>query len=157
MLKRESRQFLFVSAPAEFRRGRPLFAESFDAPSIDELIDLFGLVRDLGVPFAAMDDFNPQCLCQVIERLVLGMLRDALCLRASEFLVGEGSGGNVEKPLLGKVAYQTRISSVFEHRRGAPFGPAGYLPPEIHVPPIQRSFRGMRIARGSVGIPEFHR
>ena len=81
MLEGEGGQFLFVRAPAHFRRGRALLAEALDAPGVDELVHLLGLVGDLRVALAAMDDLDAEAVRQVVERLVLGVLGDLLRLR----------------------------------------------------------------------------
>ena len=63
---------------------------------IDEFLDLLGLVGDLCIALAAMDDLYPKPMGKVIERLVLDVLGNLLCLCACEFLVGQGLPGNVQ-------------------------------------------------------------
>ena len=46
---------------------------------------------------------------------------------------------------------------MFEHRRGAGFGPSGGHPPDVHVPPIERSRGGMLVIAAVVGIPDLDR
>ena len=49
------RQLLLVRAPAHLGRRRAFFAEAFDAPGVDELVDLLGLVGDLRVALASSE------------------------------------------------------------------------------------------------------
>ena len=62
------RQFFFVRAPAHFGRGGPFFAKAFDAPGVDEFVDLLGLVGDLRVALGAMNHLHAQLHGQAIER-----------------------------------------------------------------------------------------
>ena len=68
-------------------RGCPLFAEALDAPGVDELVHPFGLISDLRVSLAAMNDLDAELVGQVVELLRLGVVRDLLRLRATELLV----------------------------------------------------------------------
>ena len=78
MLEGEGGQLFFVGAPAHFGRGRPLFPEALDAPGIDELVHLFGLIRDLRVALAAMNDLDAELVGQVVKVLRLGVVSDLL-------------------------------------------------------------------------------
>ena len=76
-----------MRAPAHFGRRRAFFAEALDAPGVDELVDLLGLIGDLRVALAAVNDLHAELLGQVVELLRLGVMRDLLRLRAGELLV----------------------------------------------------------------------
>ena len=47
-----------MGAPAHLGRGGSFLAESFDAPGIDELVDLLGPIGDLRIALAAMDHLD---------------------------------------------------------------------------------------------------
>jgi hypothetical protein len=79
-------QLFFMGAPAHLGRGRSFFAEALNAPGIDELVHLFGLVGDLRVALAAMNDLDAELLGQVVKVPRLGVVRDSLRLRPAEFL-----------------------------------------------------------------------
>ena len=65
----QRRQFLLVRAPAHLGRGGALLAEALDAPGVDELVHLLGLVGDLRVALAAVDHLHAELHGQVVERL----------------------------------------------------------------------------------------
>ena len=69
-------QLFFVRAPAHLGRRRSLFAEALDAPGVDELVDLLGLIGDLRVALAAMNHLDAELAGQVVELPRLGVLRD---------------------------------------------------------------------------------
>jgi hypothetical protein len=74
-----------MGSPAEFRRCGSFLAESLDTPGIDELVHFLGLVGDLSVSLAAMDDLNSQFMGEVIEALGARMRGDSLGRLAREF------------------------------------------------------------------------
>src|SRR5215813_15073897 len=106
-----------MGAPAHLSRGCPLFAEALDAPGIDEFVHLFGLIRDLRVALAAMNDLDAELVSQVVEFLRLGVVCDLLRLSAAELLVRQDLPSDVQKRLLGEMADQAWVRSVFEYRR----------------------------------------
>ena len=55
-------QLLFVRAPAELGRCDAFLVEAFDAPGVDEFINLLGLVTDLSIALADVNDFDIKCL-----------------------------------------------------------------------------------------------
>ena len=67
VLERERRQLLLVRAPAHLGRRRALFAEALDAPGVDELVHLLGLIGDLRVALAAMNDLDAELVGQMVE------------------------------------------------------------------------------------------
>ena len=81
---------VFRGCPSPSRPGRPLFAEALDAPGVDELVHLFGLIGDLRVALAEMNDLDAELVGQVVELLRLGVVRDLLRLSAAELLVRQG-------------------------------------------------------------------
>ncbi len=157
MLEGEGGQLFFMGAPAHLGRGRPLFPEALHAPGIDELVHLFGLVRDLRVALAAMNDLDAELLSQMVKVPRLGVVSDLLRLSPAEFLVREGALRDVEERLLGEMADQAWVGSVFDHRRRPRFAPRGDHPPQIHVAPVQGSLGRVLVFRSSVGIPELYR
>jgi len=46
----------FVRAPTHLGRRDAFLVEAFDGPRVDELVDLFRPIRDLGVALADVDD-----------------------------------------------------------------------------------------------------
>ena len=48
----------FVGAPAQFGGRYAFLEETFDAPGVDEFINSLGLIGDLGVALADVDDFD---------------------------------------------------------------------------------------------------
>ena len=67
-----------MGPPAHLSRGRPLFAEALNTPGVDELVHLFGLIRDLRVALAAMNDLDAELVRQVVELSGLCVVRDFL-------------------------------------------------------------------------------
>src|SRR5262245_26919560 len=124
-----------MGTPAHLCRGRALFAETLDAPGVDELVHLFGLIRDLRVALAAMNDLDTELMGQVVKFLRRGVVRDFLRLSAAELLVRQGLLSDVQQCLLGEMADQTRVRPMFEYRRWSWLGPSGDHPPQVHVPP----------------------
>src|SRR5262245_19707963 len=102
-----------MGAPAHLSRGRSLFAEALDAPGIDELVYLFGLIGDLGVALATMNDLNAQLVGEVIQLPRLGVMSNVLSLSAAELLVCKGLLSNVRKSMLGEMADQAWVRPVF--------------------------------------------
>ena len=78
MLEGEGGQLFFMGAPAHLGRGRSLLPESLNAPGIDELVHLFGLVCDLRVALAAMNDLDAELMGKVVEVPRLGVVSDLL-------------------------------------------------------------------------------
>ena len=76
-----------MGAPAHLGRGRPFFANSLDAPSVDELVYLLRLIRDLRITFAAMNDFDAELMGEMVKLLCLGVVSNFFRVRAAEFLV----------------------------------------------------------------------
>ena len=76
VLEGQGGQLFFMGAPAHLCCSRPLFAEAFDAPRVDELVHLFGLIRDLRVALAAMNDLHAELVGQMVELLRPGVVRD---------------------------------------------------------------------------------
>src|SRR5215510_14678721 len=146
-----------MRAPAHLRRGGPLFAEALDAPGVDELVYLLGLIRDLRVALAAMNDLDAKLVGQVVELLRLGMVRELLRLSATEFLVRQGLPSDVQKSVLGEMADQARVRPVFEHRRWPRFAPPGNHPPQVHVPPVEGPLGRVLVVVPAVGVPELYR
>src|SRR5215510_12882680 len=122
-----------MGAPAHLSRGCPLFAEALDAPGVDELIHLFGLISDLRVALAAMNDLDTELVGQVVEFLRLGMVSNLLRLSAAELLVRQRLTSDVQQRLLGEMADQAWIRPVFEHSRRPWLAPSGDHPPQVHV------------------------
>ena len=146
-----------MSAPTHLGRSRSLFAEAFHAPRIDELVHLLGLVRDLRVALAAMNDLDAELLGQVVEVLRLGVVSDLLRLRPAEFLFRERLLRDVQKRVFGEMADQPGVRAMFDHRRRARLAPLGNHAPQIHVAPVEGSLgRGLVLGSG-VRIPELHR
>ena len=157
VLEGKGGQLFFMGAPAHLSRGRPLFAEALDAPGVDELVHLFGLIGDLRVALAAMNDLDAELVGQVVELLRLGVVRDLLRLSAAELLVRQGLPSDVQKRLLGEMADQARVRPVFEHRRRPRLAPPGDHPPQVHVPPVECPLGRVLVVRPAVGVPELHR
>jgi hypothetical protein len=93
-------------------RGCPLFAEALDAPGVDELVHPFGLISDLRVSLAAMNDLDAELVGQVVELLRLGVVRDLLRLRATELLVRQGLPSEVKSACLVKWLIRPRLPRV---------------------------------------------
>ncbi len=110
-------QFFLMRAPAHLRGGGPLLPEALDAPGIDELVHLFGLIRDLRVALAAVNHLDAELLGQVVKVLRLGVVGDRLRLRLAEFLVRQRSLRDVQQRVLGEMADQAGVGSMFDHRR----------------------------------------
>ena len=49
---------MFVRSPAKFGRSYALFKKALDAPCVHKFVYLFGLIRDLRIPFAYVDGLN---------------------------------------------------------------------------------------------------
>src|SRR5262249_16175880 len=103
MLIGEGGQLLFIGAPTHLGCCSPLLAKSFHAPGIDELADLFGLIGDLCVALAAVNDFDAEVVRQMIELLSLGMVGDFFCLSAAELPVRQSLMSDVQKRMFSKM------------------------------------------------------
>ena len=157
MLEGEGGQLFFMRAPAHLGRGRPLLAEALHAPGIDELVHLFGLIGDLRVALAAMNHLDAELLGQVVKVPRLGVVSDLLRLRPAEFLFRQRLLRDVQQRLLGEMADQAGVGSVFDHRRRPRLAPLGDHPPQIHVAPVEGSLGRVLVVGSSVGIPELYR
>ncbi|OIR04280.1 hypothetical protein GALL_134800 [mine drainage metagenome] len=156
VLVRIGRQPLLMRAPAQFRRRRALLAETLDRPGVHKLVDLLGLVGDLCVALAAVDDLHPQRLGEQVELPVLDQLADLLGLFGLQLLLGDRGQSDVDQALLGEMRDQTGIRTVFDHRRGALLLPLGGHPAEIHVTPVERALGRMLVGRARIRVPELH-
>ena len=67
----EGGQLFFVRAPAHLGRGRAFFAEALDAPGVDELVHLLGLVGDLRVALAAMNHLDAELMARWLNSCAL--------------------------------------------------------------------------------------
>ena len=146
-----------MGAPAHLGRGRPLFAEALDAPGVDELVYLFGLIGDLRVALAAMNDLDAELVGQMVELLGLRVVSDFLRLSATELLVRQRLSSDVQKRMLRKMADQARVRPMLEHRRGPWLAPAGDHPPQVHVPPVECPLGRVLVVRPAIGVPDLHR
>ena len=139
VLIRCGRKLLFVRSPAHFGRGDALFAQALDAPRVDELIDLLGLVGDLRVALAAMDHLHAELHRQAVEG---AMRRPGWRISSASapltFRSASSRSAMSIKPLLGPVRNQARIGAVFDNRRRPRLAPAGRHAADVHVPPIER-------------------
>ena len=63
------RHAAFVGSPAQFGRGDALFVEPLYAPGIDELTNFFRLVRQLGISFGHVYDFDAEVHRDLVEPL----------------------------------------------------------------------------------------
>ena len=154
---RKRGQLLLMGSPAEFRSRGSFLAESLDAPGVDEFVHFLGLVGDLSVSLAAMDDLNAQFMGEVIEALVARMRGDALGRLAREFLFLKAAGGDIKQRLFGEVADQTRVGTVFKNGGRSRFRPSRLHAAQVHMPPVEGQFCGMRSLGVLVGVPEFDR
>ena len=157
MLESEGGQLFFMGAPAHLGRGRPLLPEALHAPGIDELVHLFGLIGDLRVALAAVNDLDAELLGQVVKVPRLGVVSDPLRLSPAEFLLRQRALRDVEQRVLGEMADQAGVRSVFDHRRRPGLAPRGDHPPQIHVAPVEGSLGRVLVFGSGVGIPELHR
>ena len=157
MLVGEGGQFFFMGAPAHLGRGRSLLAEALDAPGVDELVHLFGLVGDLRVALAAVNHLDAELVGQVVEVPRLGVVSDLLRLRAAEFFFRQRLLRDVQERVLGEMADQAGVRSVFDHRRRPGLAPRGDHPPQIHVAPVEGPLGRVLVFGSGVGIPELHR
>ena len=146
-----------MRSPAHFGRGDALFVQALDAPRIDELVDLLGLVGDLRVALAAMDHLHAELHRQTVEGALLDQVGDFLGVGAADLSVREQLLRDVDQPLLGPMRNQARIGAVFDNRRRPRLAPAGRHAADVHVPPIERPLGRMLLLRAGVGIPDFHR
>ena len=64
---------------------------------------------------------------------------------------------DVQERVLGEMADQAGVRSVFDHRRRPGLTPRGDHPPQIHVAPVEGSLGGVLVVGSSVGIPELYR
>src|SRR5271165_2796841 len=110
-------QLFFMSAPAHLGRGRPLLPEALNAPGIDELVHLFGLVCDLRVALAAMNDLDTELVGQVVKVPRLGVVSDLLALGPAVFFFCERLLRDVQECVLGEMADQAGVRAVFDYRR----------------------------------------
>src|SRR5207249_11575633 len=101
-----------------FRRRGSLLAKAFDAPRVDELVQLLGPVRDLRIALAAMNDSDAELVGQVIELPGRRVMRDLLSLSPAELAICQRPLGDVQKGLLGEMADQPGVCPVLEHRGG---------------------------------------
>ena len=147
----QGRELLLVGAPAHLGRGDALLAEAFDAPGVHELVHLLGLVADLGVPLAAMDDLDAQLPGQVVEGAALGQRSGA---RSASAPLARPSasmpGGDVQQPLLGPVGDEAGVGSVLQHGSGAGGLPAGDQPADLHVAPVEGHLGGVLLVGARV-------
>ena len=95
----QRRELFFVGAPAHFGRGGSFLAEAFDAPGIDELVDLLGPIGDLRVALGAMDHLDAQFHRQAVERAVGDELGDFLGIAAGDFFVVQQAAADVDQAL----------------------------------------------------------
>ena len=146
-----------MGAPAHLGGGCPLFAEALHAPGIDELVHLFGLIRDLRVALAAVNDLDAELLGQVVKVLRLGVVGDRLRLRLAEFFVRERLLRDVQQRVLGEMADQAGVGSMFDHSRRPGLAPFGNHAPQIHVPPVEGSLGRVLVLGSCVRIPELYR
>ena len=146
-----------MGAPTHLSRGCPLFAKALDAPGVDELVHLFGLIRDLRVALAAMNDLDAELVGQVVESLRPGVMSDFLRLSAAELLVRQGLPSDVQQCLLSKMADQAGVCPMFDYCRGPRLAPPGDHPPQVHVPPVECPLGRMLVVRPPVGVPELYR
>ena len=105
VLEGERGQFLFVRAPAHFRRRRPFLAEALDAPGVDELVDLLGPIGNLRVALAAVDHLDAELWARWLNSWA-AHVRDLFGLGAAELPVRQRPLGDIEEGLLGEVADQ---------------------------------------------------
>ena len=150
-------QLFFMGAPTHLGRGRPLLPEALNAPGIDELVHLFGLVCDLRVTLAAMNDLDAELMRQVVKVPRPGVVSDLLPLSPAEFVFRERLLRNVQERVLGEMADQAGVRSVFDHRRRPRLAPRGDHPPQIHVAPVEGSLGRVLVVDSTVGIPDLHR
>src|SRR4030095_13381143 len=77
-------------------RGRPQSKIHHRGPHpLERGVHLFGLIRDLRVALAAMNDLDAELVGQVVEFLRLGVVRNLLRLSAAELLVRQGLPSDV--------------------------------------------------------------
>src|SRR5262249_15861691 len=119
MLKSQSRELALMSAPPHFCGRRALFPKTLDAPRSGKLVDLFGLVCNLSVGVAAVDDFDAKLVRQVIELPGGRMMGNLFQLSRRQALLSDGTVCDVQERLLREVADETWIGAMLENRSDA--------------------------------------
>src|SRR5262245_36271739 len=91
----------------------------------------------------------------MVEFLRRAMMRNLLGLRTAEFALRERALRDVEERLLGEMADETRVCTMFDDRGRAWLSPRGHHSSQIHMTPVQRSLGGVFVCRPGVRVPDF--
>src|ERR1019366_2411057 len=157
VLVRVWRHPLLMGAPAQLGGRLAFLAKSLDAPGIDELVDLLGLVRDLSIALRAVNHLHAERLREEVELLCPNELGDVGGFPRGQHLVRDQAVADVEESLFRKVRDQAGVRAVLENRRRALRLPLRDQAANVHVPPVERLLGGVLLRAGGVWVPQLGR
>ncbi len=150
------REGSFVGTPAHFGGGDAFFAEAFDGPGIDELIDFFGFAGDLGIAFGDMDGFDAEVHGEVVVLTGLEGGLDEFAAWGFFVMVVEPMIGDVLEGFFGEVLDEARVGAVVEDGgRAVGVFPGGEQFAESHMAVVEGSLGWGAVGGAFVGVPDF--